>query len=350
MRGSTLENLKEPLLAKENREEEPTSLIPDTPTEQVDVRAVNIPPRRVGKCCTFLPLSSNKYLISHSVLTSAHVFNLIYNIWQQAEDYPASKGIIWLCYLTHWNLAVNATHYLIDFAALVRSRIKIIRTNVPFWPQTRDFIVDSATQNVIHAYPTLRHVGLTLSTLVGISYWPLGYDARKHGDPYENLLPHGIPAVLYIGDILLNDLPCKATRKTYLANIAITALYIAFNAIYILAEGKNEDEEPYIYKALSWKSAPGIALAISGGAILGISLVSKALSWITEKIQDLIYEQPSVQHHQAHSEYSSFEAPTGDLRSSPEALRHVGIFRAGSRNSKTPEHELVPSVFSSQPA
>ena len=161
---------------------------------------------------------------------------LAYSIAEEIQRFPGPRGLTWCGYLSHWSLVINAFHQMMEalpLRQLFRMSADERQRHLPKWRTFTDYD---------QKYEPLRNTAFTLSTVVTGLFWALDYHADKNGPWYTNILPHGLPALFYFIDILMNNLAFfygKFFDRHVGYGPLVGFIYLIFNAIYTASNGTN---------------------------------------------------------------------------------------------------------------
>lgn len=219
-----------------------------------------------------------KYSIPHKTrlgYAATRLGMFAYNAGVTAYDIykNTDQGKHWPLYISHWSITLNSMHQLLELLPIPRFLKKKAVTEEEF-------------NAIKEKHAILRDIALVLSLAVASYYWLFEYDKDNDAPPWPHLLIHGGPFLSYATDVLTNKLsfgPQKLTDLRWLGPGALTGFYVAFNAIYVAAGGKNEDGENFIYDDMDWIESP-LSSSIKGTSGLLITFVLPLVPLATKSI------------------------------------------------------------------
>lgn len=208
------------------------------------------------------PEQQRSLLLKEIFFLLANLSILATSMVQQGEEHPEPDVFSkWFCYLTNWQLLLNA------FGAL----LNLVNTLCRNKPQD----------------DTLMNMRLTISSLVTGLYYTV-----DTGNP-ESFYKHGLPALLNLMEAVSEDLPCEANKKAFASNLGFSVSYLGFSVILAAANVRNEGGGLF-YKALDWRGAPIAGGILSAGGLLGTAVLTKTSEWLVRGSNYLWNKLPSV--------------------------------------------------------
>jgi len=193
-------------------------------------------------------------------------------LWSWVDMGVEDEFGYWWIFVTHWTLLVECTY--LGFAVYTTYR----SLNTPPLADNNEAGeggADKAAPWWSLASWVLQDVALPGSFVVFLLYWLLVFEP-----PLKLLscLTHGLNFLVMAVDVVLSCQPFYLLHGAYFA--AYCAIYILFTLIFWGAEGRNQDNDKFIYSSIDWGGDAGGAGATVGFVfIVGIPLVYLML-WI----------------------------------------------------------------------
>ena len=191
----------------------------------------------------------------------------------------------YLIYLTNWSMIMWVAYLLV---AAILVTVKLLQVNV-FQRSTFDALTPSDNSaGIIDASRGCCGVGTDgtnwyhkvqwlLFTIAGgaaltvtILYWSLLYNDSTKLDGV-NINVHLTTGIMAVVDIWISGTPIRIYHTIYLQLYGVA--FTAFSGIYFAADGKNSDDDPYIYEQLDYESHPGKAAVTVIATILGLPII-----------------------------------------------------------------------------
>jgi len=199
-------------------------------------------------------------------------------------------------YYTHWSYFCFVLWVLTDFV-MVASRYRSQSKGGQVRKSRED---NPAGHQFLWLVTNLSHA---LALTVSIAYFAVEFPHSELFNPEKrpeelsgwkvylemfcNFNYHLVQAVLVILDTLISSKP-KRLLQCWPA-FAFTAIYVTFNATYVLSGGTDPEDNPYIYNGLKWNENVLTALITGAGKVL-LSVISHAFLWTLALSRDAAWE------------------------------------------------------------